>query len=249
MDNKEILKGKFACGATPTDSDFASLIDSCVGNLTDVLQLPTASSSLVNTSYKIGDKIYTCKLQSGVYQWVAVDLGGGGATSYLTLSDKPAINGVVLGGDKSPADLGLVDANGYGIVTPENTDQIFILRGGVLQMIQVQDIVGNGAGVNIPFPIDDYSNPYTFNIPAGATLAKFRFNVDSGNIIDSEVELADGNYSAIGHNPSDTGLLVVNYTLTLSGSTCEINIAYGSYTHTDGYQNNKTGVLEQITFR
>ena len=111
MDNKEILKGKFDCGATPSGEDFASIIDSCVGNLTDVLQLPTASSSLVNTSYKIGDKIYTCKLQGGTYQWVAIDLGGGGATSYSTLSDKPAINGVILGGDKSPADLGLLDAN------------------------------------------------------------------------------------------------------------------------------------------
>lgn len=248
MDNKEILKGKFACGSTPSEDDFKALIDSCVGNLTDVLQLPAASSSLVNTSYKIGDKIYTCKLQGGTYQWVAIDLGGGGATSYLTLSDKPAINGVTLGGDKSPADLGLLDANGYAIVTPENTDRIFILRGGVAQMIQVQDIAGQGGGM-VKFNVDDYNNPYTFNIPAGATRASFRFNVESGTIIEKEVELANGDYSVVGHAASASDLYVVDFGLTISDYQCEISITYGSYNNTDGYLANKDGVLESITFK
>ena len=135
----------------------------------------------------VEDKIYTCKLQGGSYQWVAIDIGGGGATSYLTLSDKPAINGVTLGGDKSPADLGLLAANGYPIVIPQNTDLIFILRGGVAQMIQVQDLAGQGGGM-VKYAVDDYNNPYTFNIPAGATRVCFRFNVESGTIIEKEVE-------------------------------------------------------------
>ena len=248
MDNKEILKGKFDCGATPSGEDFASIIDSCVGNLTDVLQLPTASSSLVNTSYKIGDKIYTCKLQGGTYQWVAIDLGGGGATSYSTLSDKPAINGVILGGDKSPADLGLLDANGYPIVIPQNTDRIFILRGGVAQMIQVQDIAGQGGGM-VKFNVDDYNNPYTFNITAGATRASFRFNVESGTIIEKEVELANGDYSVVGHNASASDLYVVDFTLTITDYQCEIGITYGSFNSTDGYLANKSGILESITFK
>lgn len=248
MDNKEILKGKFACGSTPSEDDFKALIDSCVGVLTDVLQLPTASSSLVNTSYKIGDKIYTCKLQGGTYQWVAIDLGGGGATSYFTLSDKPAINGVTLGGDKSPADLGLLDAGGYGIVTPENTDVIFILRGGVPYMLQVQDLM-SGSGGMVKYAVDDYNNPYTFNITAGATRACFRFNVESGTIIEKEVELQDGHYSVVGHEASSTSLYVVDFTLTRSDYQCEIGIAYGSFTSTDGYLANKDGVIESITFK
>ena len=248
MDNKEILKGKFDCGATPSGEDFASIIDSCVGNLTDVLQLPTASSSLVNTSYKIGDKIYTCKLQGGTYQWVAIDLGGGGATSYLTLSDKPRINGNVLGGNMSPADLGLLDANGYPIVIPQNTDLIFILRGGVAQMIQVQDIAGQGGGM-VKFNVDDYNNPYTFNITAGATRASFRFNVESGTIIEKEVELANGDYSVVGHNASASDLYVVDFGLTITDYQCEIGITYGSFNSTDGYLANKSGILESITFK
>ena len=248
MDNKEILKGKFDCGATPSGEDFASIIDSCVGNLTDVLQLPTASSSLVNTSYKIGDKIYTCKLQGGTYQWVAIDLGGGGATSYLTLSDKPRINGNVLGGNMSPADLGLLDANGYPIVIPQNTDRIFILRGGVAQMIQVQDIAGQGGGM-VKFNVDDYNNPYTFNITAGATRASFRFNVESGTIIEKEVELANGDYSVVGHNASASDLYVVDFGLTITDYQCEIGITYGSFNSTDGYLANKSGILESITFK
>ena len=248
MENKEILKGKFDCGATPSGEDFASIIDSCVGNLTDVLQLPTASSSLVNTSYKIGDKIYTCKLQGGTYQWVAIDLGGGGATSYLTLSDKPRINGNVLGGNMSPADLGLLDANGYPIVIPQNTDLIFILRGGVAQMIQVQDIAGQGGGM-VKFNVDDYNNPYTFNIPAGATRASFRFNVESGTIIEKEVELANGDYSVVGHDASASDLYVVDFTLTITDYQCEIGITYGSFNSTDGYLANKSGILESITFK
>lgn len=248
MDNKEILKGKFACGATPSEEDFASLIDSCVGVLTDVLQLPTASSSLVNTSYKIGNKIYTCKLESNSYQWVAVELGGGGATSYLTLSDKPSINGVKLGGDKSPADLGLLDANGYGIVTPQNTDVLFILRGGIPQMVQVQDLAGQGGGM-VKYMVDDYNNPHVFNIPAGATRACFRFNVESGTIIEKEVELVNGNYSVVGHDVGAIDLYVVDFDLTITDYQCEIGITYGSFNNTDGYLANKSGVLESIIFK
>lgn len=248
MDNKEILKGKFACGSTPSEDDFKALIDSCVGNLTDVLQLPTASSSLVNTSYKIGDKIYTCKLQGGTYQWVAIDLGGGGSISYLTLSDKPAINGVTLGGNKTSADLGLLDANGYAIVTPQNTDTIFILRGGFPYMLQVQDLMSGGGGM-VKYAVDDYNNPYTFNIPAGATRASFRFNVESGTIIEKEVELADGDYSVVGHAAGASDLYVVDFVLTISDYQCEITITYGSFNNTDGYLANKSGVLESITFK
>lgn len=36
--------------------------------------------------------------------------GGGGSGSYTDLSNKPKINGVVLSGDKSTADLGIVTA-------------------------------------------------------------------------------------------------------------------------------------------
>ena len=249
MDNKEILKGKFSCGSTPTDEDFAALIDSVVGVLTDVLQLPTASSSLVNTSYKIGDKIYTCKLSGGVYQWVAIDLGGGGGTDYSTLTNKPSINGIVLGGNKTSAQLGLLDAGGYAIMTPENTDVIFILRGGVPYMLQVQDLMSGGGGGMVKYAVDDYNNPYTFNIPAGATRACFRFNVESGTIIEKEVELQDGHYSVVGHEASSTSLYVVDFTLTRSDYQCEIGITYGSFTNTDGYLSNKTGILESITFK
>lgn len=140
MDNKEILKGKFACGSTPSEDDFKALIDSCVGNLTNVLQLPTASSSLVNTSYKIGDKIYTCKLQGGTYQWVAIDLGGGGATSYLTLSDKPRINGNVLGGNKTLSQLGGIDANGNPSATPNDADTFYLNQGGSVKQIPYSNI-------------------------------------------------------------------------------------------------------------
>ena len=249
MDNKEILKGKFACGATPTDSDFASLIDSCVGNLTDVLQLPTASSSLVNTSYKIGDKIYTCKLQGGVYQWVAVNLGGGGGTSYSTLSDKPSINSVVLGGNKTLAELGILSLAGYGVVTPQNTDVAYILRNGTPQMVLLADLIGNG-GVNIRYNVTDYANPYTFVVPAGATRANFRFLVDSSTYIEHEVGLENGNYSVIGHDANDAShLLVVNYSLTYSAGSVEISIVYGSWSNADGFVADKDGVIELITFR
>lgn len=248
MENKEILKGKFSCGSTPTDEDFAALIDSSVGVLTDVLQLPTASSSLVNTCYKIGNKIYTCELSGGVYQWVAIDLGGGGGTDYSTLINKPSINGVPLGGNKTSAQLGLLDAGGYAIMTPENTDVIFILRCGVPYMLQVQDLMSGGGGM-VKYAVDDYNNPYTFNIPAGATRACFRFNVESGTIIEKEVELQDGHYSVVGHEGGGTDLYVVDFTLTRSDYQCEIALTYGSFTCTAGYAADKSGVIESITFK
>lgn len=248
MDNKEILKGKFSCGSTPTDEDFAALLDSCVGVLTDALQLPTASSSLVNTSYKIGNKIYTCELSGGSYVWNAIDIGGGGGGDYSTLTNKPSIGGVVLGGNKTPAQLGLVSTSGYGVVSPENNDAIFILRSGNMQMLQVQDLMSGGGGM-VKYSVDDYQNPYTFNIPAGATRACFRFNVENGTIIEKEVELQDGHYSVVGHEGGGTDLYVVDFTLTRSDYQCEIALTYGSFTYTAGYAADKDGVIESITFK
>ena len=141
MNNKEIIKGNFGCGATPNADDFAELIDSCIGVLTDPLQLPTAGMLVLGTSYKIGNNLYTCVFNDPDYEWEVLSIGGGGgATSYLTLSDKPSINGNVLGGNKTLSQLGGIDANGNPSATPNDADTFYLNQGGSVKQIPYSNI-------------------------------------------------------------------------------------------------------------
>lgn len=78
MKNKEDIKVNFVTHAKPTESQFAELIDSCVGKLDSTNELPVASVDNAGHSYLIGDTVYTCELVGGNYQWVPKQLGGGG---------------------------------------------------------------------------------------------------------------------------------------------------------------------------
>lgn len=82
MQNKENIKANFVTYAKPTESQFAELIDSCVGKLDSTNELPVASADNAGHSYLIGDTVYTCELVGGSYQWIAKQIGGGGGGSY-----------------------------------------------------------------------------------------------------------------------------------------------------------------------
>lgn len=248
MENKEIQKTKFQCGSTPDADDFAELIDSSVGVLTDAIQLPPASSSLVNTCYKIDNTLYTCKLVGGTYQWVGTALGGGGSSNYLNLSNKPKVNNVTLSGNKTLGDLGIVAVAGYGVEQAAADDRIYILKNGVPKMLRLGDLP-LGQGVCIRKNITDYANPYDFTIPYGATRACFRFSLNTLTI-ETEVDLEDGDYSVVAHEATDTDLLVINFSLITQGADAmRISISYGSYTRTNGFLADQDGTLDRIIFR
>lgn len=89
------------------------------GSITDLSGNPVVSSS---DAYRLAKAIPNKVLMpDGSYAKLTEIIGGGsgGATSYSSLSNKPSINGVVLDGNKTPEDLGLVQKSGE---TPQTID-------------------------------------------------------------------------------------------------------------------------------
>jgi len=134
----------FRCGLTPNENDFASLINSSVGVLTNPLQLPTASEAVENTVYKIGDIFFTCtRLSDNSFDWLKSSATGG-VTSYNELTDKPSINNVRLGGNRTAEELRLLrDNGGYTFVRPEPSDAIPIIRAGNPFQSRVSDLISS----------------------------------------------------------------------------------------------------------
>lgn len=162
MDNKEIIKSNFECGSTPSANDFATMIDSCVGVLTDIAQLPPADSTLVNTCYKIGNNIYTCQLDEETYKWVSVGIGGGAESDYLNLTNKPTIGGVILSGNKTLGQLGAVAVSGNSPATAEDSDVFYVNRVGSVRVVPYTDF----KNVQSDWSEEDINNPaYIKNKP------------------------------------------------------------------------------------
>jgi len=134
----------FRCGVTPNDIDFKALINSNIGVLTDPLQLPPPSEEVENTVYKIADIFYTCTKQpDDSYTWVQSSATGG-VTSYNKLEDKPRINNVILGGNRTPEELGVLrDNGGYTLVRPEPRDIIPLIRSGIPFQSRVSDLISS----------------------------------------------------------------------------------------------------------
>ena len=146
-DNKEILKQSFQCGDEPSDMDFARLIDGSVGVLTDVLQLPPPSLVVLNTSYLVIDTntitFQTCvQLPNGTFTWQSNNIGSGGTNNYNDLLNRPRINNVILSGNSTPNQLGILrDNGGYTVVNPIPNDLVYIVRNGIPFVCRVSDLI------------------------------------------------------------------------------------------------------------
>ena len=171
-DNKEIIKQSFKCGDTPTNIDFAKLIDGSVGVLTDVLQLPPPSSAVLNTCYKINNVFYTCNQKpDNTFEWQAFVIGGG-ISNYNDLTNRPRINGVILSGDVTPNNLGILrDNGGYTLVNPIPNDVVNVIRSGVPFVCRVSDLIRATAERQDIVLLEDITNtpPVIFDAIVGFT--------------------------------------------------------------------------------
>lgn len=134
--NKENLKEFFECGDMPTESQFGALIDSAVTVVNAVDDLPPADAASFGTVYLVGANgepltIYKCEVNENVYSWENKGLLSAGTINYNELKNKPKINNVVLGGNKTLAELGIVPVNQSQLVeneSPTNADWLYVVK-------------------------------------------------------------------------------------------------------------------------
>ena len=122
---------------------------------TEVKANPQDSASETLTKLKVDDTIYS--IPNGG--------GGGGTSDYVDLTNKPEINGNTLSGNKTGAQLGLVDAeNGKGLSENDFTDALKDKLDGI----------ASGAEVNVQADwteADNTADDYIKNKPNLATVA------------------------------------------------------------------------------
>lgn len=94
-ETKDIQRGYYYDNAVVTDTQMKNLVDSSLGVLDSVENLPTASASNLGDEYKIGNSFYKCMLVSGAYVWVVTD-NATPVTDYQDLTNKPRLEGVTL---------------------------------------------------------------------------------------------------------------------------------------------------------
>lgn len=174
MDNKEIIKQSFKCGDTPSDADFAKLIDNNVGVLSDVLQLPPANLATLGTSYIINNVIHTCiQNPNTTFSWKSTPIGSGGGTdNYNELLNRPRINGFILSGDTSPNDLGVLrDNGGYTLQNPFPNDIVYIVRNGQPFVCRVSDMIRSAQEARDVVLLEDITDtpPVIFDAIVGVT--------------------------------------------------------------------------------
>lgn len=140
--SKDTLKTYFETGDYPTEAQFGHLIDSCIGTLESVSDLPEASAGNLGNEYKIGNVYYKCVLSGGAYIWKQTGTAVP-SNDYTDIVNKPKINGIALGGDKTIDDLGGLDkdASKYDCSTEADpSDAVYILSGGTWKKATVAQI-------------------------------------------------------------------------------------------------------------
>lgn len=109
--NKDTQKEWFYEGAYPTDVQFHDTIDSSLGVLDSMDDLPVAGAGNLGNEYKIGNTFYKCEQTGSGYQWVAKSTAVP-TNSYDDLDNKPTINNVRISGNIEDIDeLGALSQN------------------------------------------------------------------------------------------------------------------------------------------
>ena len=133
--DKETQRGYFYAGAYPTDEQMDNVVDSQLGVLDDVSNLPEPSAHNLGDEYKIGNVFYKCVYESGAYRWDSTGAAEP-VTRYSDLEGKPKINNVTLAGNIADVDdIGGMskDTNVYGAIGPVNlleSDIVYINHNG-----------------------------------------------------------------------------------------------------------------------
>lgn len=129
--SKDIQRGYFYDNAVVTDEQLDNVVDSQLGVLDSIEDLPTASSANLGDEYKIGNSFYKCVLEDGRYDW-KVTGNAEAVTSYPDLEGKPRIGGTTLNGEMSVDDLGGVekDITAYQLRNVSEGDECYIVSGG-----------------------------------------------------------------------------------------------------------------------
>lgn len=149
--NKIELKGQFQCGVKIGKESMDNLIDSSIGILNDVSELPEMDKNTLGTEYKIGNSFYKCVFENDAYRW-EVTSGGLPVDNYNNLKSKPKINGIDIEGSKLASDYKLLKNDGsYQAVKPQNTDVVYIVRDGKAHVAKVSDLIKSGAEHDVVF--------------------------------------------------------------------------------------------------
>ena len=107
--NKDDIRIHFEDGDIPTGAEFSEWIERCLIWIDREDELPEADGSIEGSCYLVGGtKVCRCEYSGGMWQWVPKTGGGVGVTSYLDLTNKPRLNGVVVSGSKRPSEFGLM---------------------------------------------------------------------------------------------------------------------------------------------
>lgn len=107
--NKDDIRIHFEDGDIPTGAEFSEWIERCLIWIDREDELPEADGSIEGSCYLVGGtKVYRCEYTGGMWQWVPKTGDGGGTYSYLDLTNKPRLNGVVISGSKRPSEFGLM---------------------------------------------------------------------------------------------------------------------------------------------
>lgn len=127
----------------PTDDLNTVKIGSTIYDIpegTEVVANPERTAEETLTKLQVGDEIYS------------VPQGGGGTSDYTDLENKPQINGNTLAGNKTGANLGLVDAEqGKGLSTNDFTDELETKLNGIAagaQVNAIESITLNGSTIS-----------------------------------------------------------------------------------------------------
>ena len=140
--DKGTLNSYFETGDYPTEAQFKSVQDSCLGVLDDVGDLPVPSADFLGNEYKIGNVYYKCVLDSGNYIWQQTGTVVP-SNDYPDITNKPKINGHTLGQNNTLAEIGAApsDIPTLSAKTPvDDTDLCYVHSGGVLYKATVADL-------------------------------------------------------------------------------------------------------------
>ena len=138
--------------------------------------LPIASKDIAGM-VKIG---YGLAIDPDGTVYVIASGGGTGVSSYLALTDKPTIEGVVLSGNKTLEELGIQPAGDY--LTPDNAPVggyyiPYVLEDGTLAWVKTKEEMEDVPGVNIMGPVGP-QGPEGAKGSTGKTA--FEYAVDGG---------------------------------------------------------------------
>lgn len=135
--NKDDIRRNFEDGDVPTGAEFSEWIERCLIWVDDSDELPEAQSGIAGSCYLVGGThVYRCEYVDGEWKWVLKSQNGTSSISYLDLTNKPRLNGVVVSGEKTSDEFGLMPSfkllkstarisDGYRIVIGTDKGAVF----------------------------------------------------------------------------------------------------------------------------